>query len=77
MKFVVGCDLEEFRGYYRTLEDLHNYYRTLGLPINVVEIDGAEEYWVTKDPSHLIVWRKNNEIVGHAIWHETKTDEHG
>ena len=77
MKFVVGCDLDEFKRYYKTLEDLHNYYKTLGLPINVAELDGAEEYWVTKDPSHLIVWRENSKIIGHAIWHPSTTDEHG
>jgi len=77
MEFVVGCDLEEFKRYYKTLRDLHNYYKTLGLQdVSVGELGVEEEYWVTKDPCHLIVWREGNEIVGHAIWHETSTDEH-
>lgn len=29
-----------------------------------------------KDPSHRIVWRKNTEIIGLAILHETNTEEH-
>ena len=77
MEFIVGCDLEEFKRYYKTLRDLHNYYKTLGLQdVSVGELGVEEEYWVTKDPCHLIVWREGNEIVGHAIWHETSTDEH-
>jgi len=35
----------------------------------------VEENWVKNDPSHLIIWRINSEIIGHAIWHETGTDE--
>lgn len=41
MKLVVGCEIDEFKSYYN---------KTVGT------FDGAEEYWVTKDPSHLIVW---------------------
>jgi len=77
MDFVIGCDLEEFKKYYKTLRDLHDYYKTLGLQgVSVGELGVQEEYWIKKDPSHLIVWREGNEIVGHAIWHETSTDEH-
>jgi len=61
MKLVVGCDFDEFKSYYN---------RTVGT------LGGAEEYWVTEDPSHLIVWRENNEVIGHAIWHEANTEEH-
>ncbi len=63
MKFAVGCDLEEFKRYYR-----RNGYE-----------DGDLEHLikkVIKDSSQLIVWRKNNKIVGHAVWHETNTREH-
>lgn len=77
MEFVVGCDLKEFKSYYKTLGDLHDYYKTLGLQgVSVGELGVDEAYWVTKDPSHLIVWREGHEIVGHAIWHETSTDDH-
>ena len=61
MKFVVGCDLNEFKSYH---------CRTVG------PLGETEEYWVTKDPSHLIVWKEDNEIIGHAIWHETSIEEH-
>lgn len=61
MKLVVGCDFDEFKSYYN---------RTLGT------LGSVEEYWVEDDPSHLIVWRENNEVIGHAIWHETDTKEH-
>jgi len=29
MKFVVGCDLEEFKRYYRTLEGLRDYLKLI------------------------------------------------
>jgi len=61
LRFVVGCDLDEFRSYH---------HRTVG------PLGETEEYWVTKDQSHLIVWKKNEEIIGHAIWHETNIEEH-
>ena len=63
MKFVVGCDLEEFKRYYK-----RNGYD-----------DGDLEHLikkVIKDASQLIVWRKNDKIVGHAVWHESNTREH-
>lgn len=61
MRFVVGCNLEDFKSYYDT---------TLG------RLDEVEEYWVSKNPSHLIVWEERGRIIGHAIWHETDTEEH-
>lgn len=77
MRFFVGCDLQEFRRYYETLDDLHEYFKTLGFAdIKSGELGVQEEYWITTDPSHLIVWKENDEIIGHAIWHETSTDEH-
>lgn len=68
MEFVVGCDLEEFKEYYRRNE----YAGEQGTG----ELGITEEKIVTQDPSHLIVWRKNNEIIGHALWHHTSTEEH-
>jgi len=77
MRIVVGCDLKEFKRYYRTLEDLHEYFKTLGLAdVRFGELGVVEEGIIKKDPSHLIVWRENNEMIGHAIWHEANTDEH-
>jgi hypothetical protein len=31
---------------------------------------------VIKDSTQLIVWKENNKIVGHAVWHESNTGEH-
>ncbi|MDH5482443.1 MAG: GNAT family N-acetyltransferase [Candidatus Bathyarchaeota archaeon] len=77
MRFVVGCDLEAFKRYYRTLADLHGYYKTLGLgDVEFGELGLIEEGIIKRSPSHLIVWRKNDEIIGHAIWHEANTEEH-
>ncbi len=77
VRFVVGCDLEEFRRYYRTLDDLHDYYKARGLSDVVYgELGKVEEGIIKRDPHHLIVWREVDEILGHAIWHESSTEEH-
>ncbi|MDH5374884.1 MAG: GNAT family N-acetyltransferase [Candidatus Bathyarchaeota archaeon] len=68
MKFVVGCDSEEFKEYYKR----NGFAGEQGTG----ELGITEEKIVTQDPSHLIVWRENNEIIGDAIWHETNTEEH-
>jgi GNAT superfamily N-acetyltransferase len=68
LRFVVGCDLEEFKEYYK----INGFAGEQGTG----ELGITEEKIVTQDPSHLIVWRENNEIIGDAIWHETSTDEH-
>lgn len=61
MEIVVGCDLEEFRRYYRD---------TLG------DLGDTEEDIILEDPEHLIVWREGCEILGHAIWHPSNTRRH-
>jgi GNAT superfamily N-acetyltransferase len=66
---VVGCELKEFKEYYRR----NGFTGEQGTG----ELGNTEEKWITQDPTHLIVWRENNEIIGDAIWHETSTDEHG
>ena len=77
MKFVVGYGLEEYKRYYKTLNDLHDYFKTLGLTdVKFGEVGAVEEEIIKTDLSHLIVWREDNEIIGHAVWHETTTDEH-
>ena len=68
VEFVVGCDLEEFKEYYKR----NGYVGELGTG----ELGITEEKIVTQEPSHLIVWRENDKIIGHAIWHETNTEEH-
>jgi len=62
MKVVVGCDLEDFKEYYK---------RTMGW-----ELDVTEENIIMENPSHLILWREDHQIIGHAIWHESNTEEH-
>lgn len=61
MRFLVGHNLEDFRKYYN---------KTLG------RLEGAEQYWVAKNPSYLIIWEEKGRIIGHALWHETNTEEH-
>ena len=61
VQFELGCDLAEFRQYYETVQE-----KLSDLEIMIIE----------QDPAHLIVWREENEIVGHALWHEASTDEH-
>ena len=68
MEFVVGCELKEFKEYYRR--------NGVAGEQGTGELGITEEMIVTQDPTHLIVWRENNEIIGDAIWHETSTDEH-
>ena len=61
VQFELGCDITEFQQYYEKLQ------KTLGnLEIMLIE----------QDPAHLIVWREDGKIVGHALWHEASTDEH-
>ena len=41
--------------------------------------DGNLDYLmrvVVEDPSQLIVWSEDNKVVGHAVWHESNTEEH-
>jgi len=41
------------------------------------ENDGTVEMkYVAEDPSHLILWKDGEMILGHAIWHESTTYEH-
>lgn len=67
--------MEEFKSYYRGA-GLHNYYKSLGIAdVRFGELGPTEENIIKRDPSHLIVWRENNEIIGDAIWHEESIDE--
>jgi GNAT superfamily N-acetyltransferase len=75
VRFVVGCDLEEFKRYYR-IAGLHDYYKAVGITDVIYgELGPIEERIIKKDPSHLIVWKENDKIVGDAIWHEESIDE--
>lgn len=73
MRIVVGCDLEEFKKYYRKLAADQEWRGTFGF---TEELDTSWEKVLVENPDLLLVWRDNHEIIGHAIWHETSTDEH-
>ena len=61
MKFEVGCDLEEFKQYH----------------LKALGYEGEDEInWIHQNPSHLIVCRENNEIIGHIVWHPSNSKEH-
>lgn len=65
MRFVEGCDLEEF----------NIYLRKAGLYTAQGELEKLEAMLADK-LLNLIVWRENGEIFGHAVWHESNTEEH-
>jgi len=74
MKFEVGCDLEEFRKYQRA-SGIHDYLKWVGVTDAVYgELGPVEAAHIQSDPSHLIVWREGDKIIGHAIWHEERVD---
>lgn len=62
MRFEMCCGLKELEEYW----DRSGYDGKLDHLMNVV----------VKDPSQLIVWKENNKVVGHAVWHESNTEEH-
>jgi len=65
MKFVIGCDFQEFAKYLAKI----GQYTAQG------ELEKLKIY-LDNDLFNLIVFRENDEIIGHAIWHETNTEEH-
>jgi ribosomal protein S18 acetylase RimI-like enzyme len=62
LRFVVGCDLKELREYWGR----SGYDGNLDYLLKVV----------IKDPTQLIAWKENDEIIGHSVWHESNTEEH-
>lgn len=73
MEIVVGCDLEEFKRYYKRLAEDKEWQGIFGF---TEEPDTSWEKVLVENPTQLIVMRENNEIIGHLIWHESNTDEH-
>ena len=73
MRLEVGCELEEFKMYYRKLAEDREWQGTFGF---TEELGTSWERVLVENPSLLIVVRENDEIVGHLIWHESSTDEH-
>jgi GNAT superfamily N-acetyltransferase len=62
MRFDVSCDQNELKEYWSR----SGYDGNLDYLMKVI----------VKDPSQLIVWRHNSKVVGHAVWHESTTEEH-
>ncbi|MGQ9513704.1 MAG: GNAT family N-acetyltransferase [Thermoproteota archaeon] len=61
IRFEVGCNIEEFKKYYMEARG---------------SLNETEEYIILQDPTHLIVWKDDDNILGHAIWHESYIEEH-
>jgi len=76
LEFIFGCDLDQFRKYYSTLHDLHQFYKLLGThESSPMELGVDELNHIKRNPRHLIIWKSEDDIVGHTIWHETNTSE--
>jgi GNAT superfamily N-acetyltransferase len=74
VRFDVGCDLDEFRRYQRN-SGIHEYLKSVGVTDVVYgELGPIEVAHIERDPSHLIVWREDSEIIGHVIWHEERIE---
>jgi len=65
MRFVEGCDFLEFSAYLTRLWLYVGDGELVRLKNNL-----------ESGRSNLIVFRENCEIIGHAIWHESNTEEH-
>lgn len=65
MRFVEGCDFREFS----------RYLARIGQYTAKEELDRLRSN-LESGRFNLIVFRENAEIIGHAIWHETNTEEH-
>jgi ribosomal protein S18 acetylase RimI-like enzyme len=73
LRFEVGCDpeSEEFKDYWSRngygLEHRgYDHDRLLEVLVGVVKGNFLQ----------FIVWREDGKIVGHAVWHESNTEEH-
>src|SRR6266849_62121 len=64
-ELIVGYDLRKFE----------RYYNTLRLPWGSLE-NSIDTKLLEKDPSMIIAWKENDQVIGHAIWHESNTEEH-
>jgi GNAT superfamily N-acetyltransferase len=65
LRFVEGCDFKEF----------NQYLTNIGQYTKEGELERLKAFIGSKH-FNLIVFRENNDIIGHAIWHETNTEEH-
>ncbi len=73
MEIVVGYDLAEFKTYYEKLALDKEWRGTFGF---TEELGTSWEKVLVENPDQLLVWVDKDRIIGHAIWHETSTDEH-
>ena len=71
MQLVIGCDLNQFKSYYEKTISSPDYRGTVGESNGTTELN-----YVAQNPSHVILWKDEDRILGHAIWHESNTDEH-
>ena len=62
MDVNIGCNYTKFK----------EYYKTCGRG----EFEETEKNIIRENPSHCIVWMKDQEIIGHIIWHECTTADH-
>jgi len=65
MRFVESCDFEEFS----------RYLAKIGQYVADGELEKLRAF-INSNLLNLIVFREKDEIIGHAIWHETNTEEH-
>ena len=61
VSFELGCSITEFQQYYETVQE---------------NPSGVELRLLKENPEHLIIWREDSQIIGHAVWHKASTDEH-
>lgn len=64
LKFTVGDSLTDFE----------DYYSTAGLPWG--KLGNVERSHIVSNPDHLILFEDKGKIIGHAIWHESNSEEH-
>jgi GNAT superfamily N-acetyltransferase len=65
VRFAEGYGFEEFKAYLAKI----GQYTKQG------ELEKLKGY-LDSNHFNLIMFRENNEIIGHAIWHGTNTEEH-
>jgi len=73
LRFEVGCDPES--------EEFKEYWSRNGYSQEFKGFNHDRLYEMVVDDiksnfPRLIVWREDGKIVGHAVWHESNTEEH-
>lgn len=65
VRFIEGCNFEEFKAYLAKI----GQYTKRG------ELEKLKGY-LDSNHFNLIVFRKNDKVIGQAIWRESNTEEH-